>query len=61
VDPGNSKRGGRESFGKNPYTDIWKIYDMPTPYQTQNRYSIYSLKYSYKWTIMKKVMILSTS
>jgi hypothetical protein len=26
ADPGNSERGGRDSFGKNPYAGMWKIY-----------------------------------
>jgi hypothetical protein len=24
ADPGNSERGGRDCFGKNPYTGMWK-------------------------------------
>jgi hypothetical protein len=28
ADPGNSERGGRDSFGKNPYTDMWKVYEI---------------------------------
>jgi hypothetical protein len=43
ADPGNSERGGRDSFGKNPYTGMCRK----------------AMKY--KWTITKKVMILSTS
>jgi hypothetical protein len=28
ADPGNSERGCRDSFGKNPYTGMWKIYEI---------------------------------
>jgi hypothetical protein len=28
ADPGNSERGGRASFGKKPYTGMWKIYEI---------------------------------